>query len=119
MTDRILIEGGSSPKFRISRPGKSVTSTDLSDFLLREDRETYRNYTSGSVAFGGSGTSTVSLSGFSRPPLVMLRSSDNTIPAQEDYFATISSDLTVLTIHNRRSVSRTIYYAVFANQIGA
>ena len=114
--ERVLIEANPTPRFRVSRPGYSVHSTDESHFLIREDREGYRPSFVGSRSFGGTGTSTVGLSGFSAPPFVVLKSSDLTVPARENYFARVNPGLNTMTIHNRRN-ARTISYAVYATTI--
>jgi len=76
MADRILIQlDGSTPKFRVSRAGKSVHSTVMDDFVIREDMETLRPFRTGSITLPS--TAAVTIETFSPaldyPPMVLLR----------------------------------------------
>lgn len=110
--ERVLIEGGNNPKFRVSRPGYSVQSSDLSHFLLREDRPTLRPALTGSIAVSGQSNTNVSLPGYASAPFVVLKRSDNRPPAFDSYFASLNGAHTTMTIHNTRG-SGTISYAVY------
>lgn len=117
MPERVLIElDGSTPKFRVSKPGKSVFFTDLSDFLIREDIECYRGALNGSRSFTGAGQTDVSVSAIVPPVYVSLRSSDELPPTHGTYYVWIINN-TTMRIFNADGVARTIYYSVFGNRI--
>lgn len=111
--DRVLIEGGNNPRFRVSRPGYSVHSADNSHFLIREDRPSMRPALTGSVVVGNATWAAVSLPGFSLPPFVVLKRDDGVCPARDSYFATLNSNYTQMIVHNVRGGTRTISYAVY------
>lgn len=120
MVDRILLDFSTgTPLFRISRPGRDVSSTNPNDFLLTETSLTFRPYLSGSVAFGGAGTSDVPISGFSASPIGILKCSDGTVAHPLNYFGRIlGSSFSTLRLTNNGG-ARTIYYWLFANTLAA
>lgn len=116
MPDRLFVGlSGSNPIFRISKPGRSVHSSNIEDFLFREDREVFRGHTSGSWASGGTGTADTGVSGVGQIVYVSLRCSDGTAPAHDNYFAVLINP-TTLRLVNRRG-ARTIHFSVFGNPI--
>lgn len=118
MTNRLYLGFLSgSPVFRISKPGKDVSSANIADFVLREDSNTLRPATTGNAVFSGSATINISLSsfGFAAPPYVTLDSSDQFAPHFFDYYAKLNDTFTTLSIVNVRNIARTITYFVFAN----
>lgn len=116
MTDRIYLGySGGNPIFRLSRPGKDISSSDIADIVLREDSLTFRPSLSGTKIFAGNGSQSVTLSGFSAPPYVMLKSNDSFPPHFFDYYAKLNDAFTSLSIVNVRNIARTITYYVFQN----
>jgi hypothetical protein len=116
---RVLIEGGASPKFRISKPGVDVvTATDREDFIIREDDVTvfYPDF-QGSFTFTGSGTQSLVLSpALTVTPVVFLKSSDGWTPSTITYYAWLSEARNELFVRNY-SGSRTVYYYVYGNAL--
>lgn len=107
---------GSDYVFRISKPGQSVYSSDFSDFIIREDSDTYKPVIQGSHAFAGVGNHDVSFSpALAKIPFVVLKSSDGHVPSPEDYFATVNFARTRLRIRNNLAIARTISWFVFIN----
>ena len=119
MVQRILIEGGASPKFRISKPGKDVSSsTSFDDFVIREDAKSCWPRQVVNLAFTGSGSQNISLSPApSRAPLVLMKSSDNTVCGFGNYWARLNRQRTTLTVVSNRGVARTITVYIFGNEI--
>lgn len=126
MPDRVLIElEGSSPRFRISKPGKSVFSTNVGDFLVREDMPVYRSFFNGSQAMSA-GTSTVNVTvpNVDGPVFVVARSSDGLSMGRQQgvlthfvgsYFVSLINN-TTLNIRNYGD-ARTVFYSIFGNRI--
>lgn len=116
MVDRIFLGfDAGSPIFRVTKPGKDISSTDPDDFICREDMETLRPVLQGTVSFGGSGTINIALSGFTAPPFVLLKASDNRMPHYYDYRAQVNNSYTNLAIVNAQGRARSIDYYVFRN----
>lgn len=126
MVERVLIElDGNTPRFRVSRPGKSVFSSNPGDFLIREDIPVYRAAVHGQRSFAGTGNIDVPISGIAGPCFVVARSSDLTPPgfqppvsgpADPGFWYTCLISNTLLTIRNFNT-ERTIYFSVFGNPI--
>jgi hypothetical protein len=121
MVDRIFLgfDGSGNPIFRLTKPGKDISSTDPEDFILTETTETLRPAIAGSKVFTGNGNQTFDVSsfGFTDPPFVLLNCSTGSPAAYYDYYAKINNSLTTLTIFNRRNIARTIYWYVFRNTL--
>lgn len=121
MPERVLIElDGSSPRFRISRPGKSVFSTNVGDFLIREDMPVYRAFVNGSRSFSsGTSSTNVTIPSISGPVFVVARASDGLAMGQQaqfgGYYVAMVNN-TTLNIRNE-GAARTIFYSVFGNQL--
>jgi hypothetical protein len=123
MSERVLIDNSDSPKFRISKPGKDVSSSDMTDFILREDNVTYYPFFTGSHTFTGSGSATISLpDDFPGLPVAVIKTSDNRLACVRNVtgpsgpYATVSKDGSSITLHND-GVARTITCFVFGNTL--
>lgn len=113
MSERVNIgRFGDGAQFRISKTGKSVTSIDLEDFIMREDAWTFKPFSTGFHAFSGNGAQSFAIPPLTYEPFVVLKSSDNTTAWQYGYYATLSADRETLTLHNAQNVSRTITFYV-------
>ncbi len=118
MVDRFILGFVSGvPIFRISKPGKDVSSAVLTDFVFREDTDTMKPALTGSVVFTTSGTQNINITslGFAAPPYVILDSNDSYLPHFFDYYAKLNNSFTTLSIINVRNIARTIEYFVFEN----
>lgn len=101
MVDRIWLQGDPL-RFRVTKPGKDVTSGDMNDFVLHEEMDVCAPFVSGSVTFAGGGSILVSLGHtFSHPPLIILKRADNRpITPTGPLFARMQSDGASMRIHN-------------------
>ncbi|MER9176300.1 hypothetical protein NKH72_22230 [Mesorhizobium sp. M0955] len=119
MVDRIFLgfDVGGQPIFRLTKPGKDISSTDPEDFILTETSETFRPAMQGFVTFTGSGSISVDISSFdfTDPPYILLKDSLDYVPGYYDYFAKLTNDLSSFSITNRRGLARTVDYKVFGN----
>ncbi|PBB93207.1 hypothetical protein CK215_04325 [Mesorhizobium sp. WSM3864] len=120
MVDRIFLGySAGNPAFRLTKPGKDISSTDPEDFILTETSFTLRPALASTATFTGNGSQTFDLSsyGFTNPPVIILKSSDGSMASFFDYYAKVNNALTSLTISNRRNIARTISFYVFANEL--
>lgn len=101
---------------RVSRAGFDVNTANADEFLFREDTISLRPKQSGSFAFGGSGSQQIPIGGHTDPPVVVLKSSDNTTPGRFNYYAEVSPDLNTFRVVNSGG-ARTIFYYIFGGSI--
>lgn len=122
MSQRVLLDAANG-EFRISRPGKDVSSTDPRDFIFREDMATYWPLYTGSATVGSGNTTTnVTLpAAVTGLPFIVLKCSDGALPSGPDtnghgIFALIAQNGSSMTIYSNGA--RTITYFVFGNPYG-
>jgi hypothetical protein len=103
MVERILIQTSAPFRFRVSKPGKSCSSTDMSDYILHESMEVCAPYTSGSVNFAGAGNILVNFGKvFSAPPMIILKRGDNRpVLATGPLVARLQSNMSSMRIYNQ------------------
>lgn len=108
---------GGVPVFRISKPGRSVFSSNPNDFILREDTEVLRPAFRGSVSVANNATASIDISsaGFIKPPFVHAWTSG--IPHYWGYEAFFLTDWNTLRIRNQTGATRTIHYFVFGTTL--
>jgi len=106
-------------RFRISKPGKSVDSTDLNDFIIHESLGVIAPYITGTVTVSANSNVLVSFGRtYSRPALTMLKASNGYVQDRLQYYCEIQSDLASMRIYNKTSMSLTITYYVYWNSLG-
>lgn len=121
MAGRVLFQRGNSEtpfKFRVSKPGKDVDSTDLFDFILHEGVGVVAPYVSGSaqvpawsnvlIPFGRT---------YAEPALIMLKP-QGVVAYQTQFEACIQSNMSSMRIYNKTGTSRFVTYYVYWNSIG-
>lgn len=106
-------------RFRISKPGKSVDSADLNDFIMHESLGVVAPYITGTVTVASNSNVLVNFGRtYSRPALVMLKASNGYVQDRFQYYCEIQSNLSSMRIYNLMSISLTITYFVYWNSLG-
>lgn len=124
MTERLFLgSDGGTFKARVSKPGFTARSATQDQCLLHEDTRPLTFSTQGLLTIGDLGSASVSLgTGFSTPPVLVLRCSANRTPAVYGvsgagrlfgYYAELNLGSGVLTIFNLLGYTDTFKYVVF------
>lgn len=122
MAGRVLFQRGNAEtpfKFRISKPGKDVESTDLYDFVLHEGIGTVAPYITGSAQVPANGNVLIPFGRtYAQPALIMLKPSNGIVAYQTQFEARIQSNMSSMRIYNKTGTSRYVTYYVYWNSIG-
>jgi len=107
-------------RFRISKPGKSVDSSNLDDFIIHEGQGVIAPYITGTVTVPNEGNVLVSFGRtYSRPALVMLKCASGVVAYPYQVYAVIQPDMASMRIYNTRlGAAQTVTYYVYWNSIG-
>ncbi|WP_075655076.1 hypothetical protein [Pseudochrobactrum sp. B5] len=119
MAGRVLFQRGANFKFRISKPGKDVDSTDLFDFVLHEGIGTVAPNVTGSVQVPANSNVLIPFGRtYQQPALIMLKPSDGVVAFLSQFEARIQSDMASMRIYNKTGTTRYVTYYVYWNSIG-
>ena len=106
-------------KFRVSKPGKSVDSTDLFDFIMHEDIGTLAPYVTGSVQVPAHSNVLIPFNRtYDEPALIMLKPSGGLVAFISQFEARIQANMASMRIYNKTGTSRYVTYYVYWNSIG-
>lgn len=102
MPERILIQASSPFRFRVSKPGKSCSSTNMADYILHEDMDVCVPFLKGTVNFAGAGNILVNFGKtFTQPPMIILKRGDNRpVLPTGPLFARLQSNMSSMRIYN-------------------
>lgn len=122
MVGRVLLQRGNAQtpfKFRVSKSGKDVDSTDLYDFILHEGIGVVAPYVTGSAQVPAWGSVLIPFDRtYSQPALIMMKPSNGVVGYQLQFEARIQSDMSSMRIYNKTGTSRYVTYYVYWNSIG-
>lgn len=122
MVGRVLFQRGNTEtpfKFRVSKPGKDVDSTDLYDFILHENVGVVAPYVTGSAQVpAGSNVLIPFGRTYAAPALIMLKPSGGMVAFYTQFEARIQSNMSSMRIYNHTSASNFVTYYVYWNSIG-
>lgn len=121
MVGRVLFQRGdadTSFKFRVSKPGKDVDSTNLYDFILHENLGVVAPYVTGSAQVLAWSNVLIPFDRtYSEPALIMLKP-QGVVAYQTQFEARIQSNMSSMRIYNHTGTSRFVTYYVYWNSIG-
>lgn len=122
MAGRVWLQRGNSGqpfKFRVSKPGKSVDSTDKFDFILHEDIGVVAPYVSGSASVPAYSNVLIDFGRvYPDPALIMLKPSGGLVAIITQFEAKIQQDMSSMRIYNKTGTARSVTYYVYWNSIG-
>lgn len=122
MAGRVLFERGDgvSPfKFRVSKLGKDVNSTDLYDFVLHEGVGVVAPYVTGTITVGANSNALINFGRtYTQPALILLKPANGIVAYQTQFEARIQSNMSSMRIYNKTGSSRSVTYYVYWNSIG-
>jgi len=106
-------------RFRISRPGKSVDSANLDDFIIHENQGVLAPYFSGTVTIANNANVLVSFGRtYPRPAFVMLKTASGVVANKRQVYGEIQPDYASMRIYNRSGASQIVTYYIYWNSIG-
>lgn len=122
MADRVLFRRGASGqpfRFRVSKPGKDVSSSNLLDFILHEGIPVIAPYVSGSTSVGANSNVLINFGRvYPNPAIIMLKPSGGMVAILSQFEARIQSNMSSMRIYNKTGTARNITYYVYWNSIG-
>lgn len=106
-------------RFRVSKPGKSVDSANLDDFIIHESQGVVAPYIKGTVTVANNANVLVPFGRvYTRPALVMLKMASGVVANKWQVYGEIQTDLASMRIYNRSGASQDVTYYVYWNSIG-
>ena len=114
----VLIQKGPDFKFRVAKPGKSVDSTDLNDFIIHEKLGTAAPYITGSAQVPAWSNVLIPFGRTYAQPALILLKPGNVVAYQTQFEARIQSNMSSMRIYNHTGTSRYVTYYVYWNSIG-
>lgn len=122
MAGRVWFQRGNSGqpfKFRVSKPGKSVDSTNKFDFILHEDIGVVAPYVSGSASVPAKSNVLIDFGRtYPDPALIMLKPSGGLVAIISQFEAKIQKNMSSMRLYNHTNTARQITYYVYWNSIG-
>lgn len=114
----VLIKKGPDFKFRVSKPGKSVDSSDLNDFIIHEKLGTAAPYITGSAQVPAYSNVYIPFGRTYAQPALILLKPQNVVAYHTQFEARIQGDMASMRIYNHTGTSRYVTYYVYWNSIG-
>ena len=122
MVDRVLLQSGSGGqpfRFRFTKPGKDINSTNPLDFVLHEGLGTVAPYIYGTITVGANSNSLVNFGRvYAEPALIMLKPSGGLVAFMSQFEAKIQGDMSSMRIYNHTQSANSVTYYVYWNSIG-
>ncbi|MBK3745658.1 hypothetical protein G3A39_41605 [Paraburkholderia aspalathi] len=118
MASRVFIEKGPAFKFRVSRPGKDTSSTNLDDFIIHEALGVAAPYETDEIAVPANSNVLINFGRtYANPALIMLKPV-GVVAYLTQFEARIQSNMSSMRIYNHTGTARSVTYYVYWNSIG-
>ena len=115
MAERVFVgNDAGSFKLRVSKPGNNARTASLNNLTLHENQRPMVPVATGTVTVASVSAADVYVGGFSTPPKVVLRTSQNRIAAFPALYCRLELGSGTLRIFNNHPSTQIFRYVVFS-----